>query len=33
MLKIYHVPGSRSVRPLRLCHELDLPVHTRELGQ
>lgn len=26
MLKIYHVPGTRSVRPIWLCHELGLPV-------
>ena len=26
MLKIYHVPGTRSVRPIWLCFELDLPV-------
>lgn len=26
MLKIYHVKGTRSVRPIWLCHELDLPV-------
>lgn len=26
MLTIYHVPGTRSVRPLWLCYELDLPV-------
>ena len=26
MLKIYHVPGTRSVRPIWLCHELDLPI-------
>lgn len=25
MLKIYHVPGSRSVRPIWLCFELDIP--------
>lgn len=26
MLTIYHVPGTRSVRPIWLCHELDLAV-------
>jgi len=26
MLRIYHVPGTRSVRPIWLCYELDLPV-------
>lgn len=26
MLKIYHAPGTRSVRPIWLCYELDLPV-------
>ena len=26
MLKIYHVPGTRSLRPVWLCHELDLAV-------
>ncbi len=26
MLKIYHAPGTRSVRPIWLCFELDLPV-------
>lgn len=26
MLKVYHVPGTRSVRPIWLCYELDLPV-------
>jgi glutathione S-transferase len=26
MLKIYHVHGTRSVRPIWLCYELDLPV-------
>lgn len=26
MLKIYHVKGTRSVRPIWLCHELGLPV-------
>ena len=26
MLKIYHVPGTRSVRPIWLCYELELPV-------
>lgn len=26
MLKFYHVPGTRSVRPVWLCHELDLAV-------
>lgn len=26
MLTIYHVSGTRSVRPIWLCHELDLPV-------
>lgn len=26
MLTIYHVSGTRSVRPISLCHELDLPL-------
>ncbi|HEY3798718.1 MAG TPA: glutathione S-transferase family protein [Caulobacteraceae bacterium] len=26
MLRIYHAPGTRSVRPVWLCHELGLPV-------
>ena len=26
MLRIYHVQGTRSVRPIWLCYELDLPV-------
>ncbi len=26
MLKIYHVRGTRSVRPIWLCYELDLPI-------
>ena len=26
MLTFYHVPGTRSVRPVWLCHELDLAV-------
>lgn len=26
MLKIYHAKGTRSVRPIWLCHELDLPL-------
>ena len=26
MIKMYHVRGTRSVRPLWLCYELDLPV-------
>ena len=26
MLKIYHVHGTRSVRPIWLCYELDLPI-------
>lgn len=26
MIKIYHFRGTRSVRPIWLCHELDLPV-------
>ena len=30
MLKIYHVRGTRSVRPIWLCHELGLPVSGRE---
>lgn len=25
-MKIYHVPGTRSVRPIWLCYELELPV-------
>tara|TARA_R110002072_G_scaffold56097_9_gene145591 strand:- start:1042 stop:1644 length:603 start_codon:yes stop_codon:yes gene_type:complete len=25
MLKIYHAPGTRSIRPIWLCYELDLP--------
>lgn len=31
MLKIYHVPGTRSVRPIWLCYELDLPVEVEEI--
>ncbi len=27
MLKIYHVQGTRSVRPIWLCYELNLPLH------
>lgn len=27
MITIYHVPGTRSVRPIWLCEELDLPYH------
>ena len=26
MLRIYHVRGTRSVRPIWLCYELDLPI-------
>ncbi len=29
MLTIYHVPGTRSVRPIWLCYELDLPVEIK----
>jgi len=25
LIKIYHIPGTRSVRPVWLCYELDLP--------
>lgn len=25
-MKIYHVPGTRSIRPIWLCFELDLPI-------
>ena len=31
MLKIYHVPGTRSVRPIWLCHELDLQVQVETI--
>jgi glutathione S-transferase len=27
VITIYHVPGTRSVRPIWLCEELDLPYH------
>ena len=26
MLKIYHAPGTRGIRPIWLCHELDIPI-------
>lgn len=29
MIKIYHVPGTRSVRPIWLCYELELPVEVK----
>jgi glutathione S-transferase len=31
MLTIYHVRGTRSVRPIWLCYELDLPVDVRTI--
>lgn len=31
MLTIYHAPGTRSVRPLWLCYELDLPVAVEQV--
>ena len=31
MLELYHVPGTRSVRPLWLCFELELPVKITHL--
>ena len=31
MLTIYHVSGTRSVRPIWLCHELDLPVRIERI--
>src|SRR5215472_11044451 len=31
MLRIYHVPGTRSVRPIWLCYELDLPVEVERI--
>ena len=31
MLKIFHVPGTRSVRPIWLCHELGLPVKVEQI--
>jgi len=31
MLKIFHVPGTRSVRPVWLCYELDLPVQVQQI--
>ena len=31
MLKIYHVTGTRSVRPIWLCYELDLPVEVETI--
>lgn len=31
MLKIYHVPGTRSVRPIWLCYELDLPLMVEKI--
>ena len=32
MLKIYHVPGTRSVRPLWLCYELNIPVLVEQIA-
>ncbi len=31
MLKIYHVPGTRSVRPIWLCYELGQPVEVERI--
>ena len=31
MLKIYHVPGTRSVRPIWLCYELDLALEVEPI--
>jgi glutathione S-transferase len=31
MLTIYHVPGTRSVPPIWLCYELDLPVTVKQI--
>ena len=31
MLKIYHTPGSRSVRPIWLCFELDIPAQIKRV--
>ena len=31
MLKIFHVPGTRSERPLWLCHELGVPVEVERI--
>jgi len=31
MLTVYHVPGTRSVRPIWLCYELDLPVKVEQI--
>ncbi len=31
MLKIYHVRGTRSVRPIWLCYELDLPIEIQTI--
>jgi glutathione S-transferase len=30
-MKIYHVPGTRSIRPLWLCYELDVPVEVEKI--
>lgn len=31
MLKVFHVPGTRSVRPVWLCYELNLPVIVEQI--
>ncbi len=31
MLRIYHAHGTRSVRPIWLCHEIDLPVEIESI--
>lgn len=31
MIKIFHVPGTRSVRPIWLCYELDLPIQVEQI--
>ena len=31
MLMIYHAPGTRSVRPIWLCHELGLPIEVETI--
>lgn len=31
LMKIYHVPGTRSVRPIWLCNELDVPVEVEQI--
>lgn len=31
LLKIFHVPGTRSVRPIWLCYELGLPVEVEQI--